>query len=488
MSERSRPNILWYCTDQQRFDTIGALGNDLVSTPTIDRLVREGVAFTRAYTQSPICTPSRASFLSGYYPSTVHVNRNGNETFPARPKLVPRLLADAGYDCGLIGKLHLTSAYRRQELRTDDGYRFFKWSHAPRDNWPRGHDYADWVREQGADLGVLCNEFDGIPAELHQTTWASERAIEFISRSRAEPWLLSINVYDPHPPFNPPRAYRELFDPARMPDPLFRDSDLRTQASLAVLDFQSRVRDPRELDIHDPVIPVAQEPGYRPGPERGPGPRDAWTLKAWYYAMIKLIDDQLARIIDCLHATGQAEDTVIIFTTDHGETLGDHGLIEKGCRFYEGLVHVPLVMCWPGQFKAGLRCDGLVELQDQAPTILELAGLQPAQTMQGRSLLPILRGESDAGAHREFVRSEYYDAIWMEDASYATMYFDGRFKIIAYHNHDLGELYDLSEDPGEFVNLWDEPDCLGLKARLLKRSFDASMMAIDQHSRRIGPM
>ena len=141
--ERARPNILWYCTDQQRFDTIGALGNPHVITPTIDGLVARGVAFTRAYTQSPICTPSRASFLTGYYPSAVHVNRNGIETFPDRPPLVTRTLAGHGYDCGLVGKLHLTSAHQRVEARTADGYRFFRWSHAPRDNWPEGHDYAE---------------------------------------------------------------------------------------------------------------------------------------------------------------------------------------------------------------------------------------------------------------------------------------------------------------------------------------------------------
>ena len=485
--ESTRPNILWYCADQQRFDTIGALGNPHVSTPTIDRLVRSGVAFTRAYTQAPICTPSRASFLTGYYPSTVHVNRNGIESFPTQPALVTRLLADAGYDCGLVGKLHLTSAHQRVESRADDGYGFFKWSHAPRDNWPQGHDYADWVKAQGEDLRLLAASFDGVPAALHQTTWASERAIEFIEQDRYAPWLLSINVYDPHPPFNPPLEYRKLFDPAAMPDPLFRDSDLETQARLGVLDFQSSVRHPRELDIHDPVVPVTQTAGYRPG-SGGEGPRDAWTLKAWYYAMIKLIDDQLARIIECLDRSGQLENTVIIYTTDHGESLGDHGLIEKGCRFYESLTHVPLIMSWPGMFGQGVKADALVELMDQAPTLLALAGIAPPEGMQGRSLLPILTGSADAGHHRDFVRAEYFDAIWMDDASYGTMYFDGRYKFIAYHNHDLGELYDLEEDPGEFVNQWDNADYLPLKARLMKASFDSAMMATDQFTRRIGPM
>ena len=146
-----RPNILWYCTDQQRFDTIGALGNPYVRTATIDGLVESGVAFTTTYCQSPICTPSRSSFLTGMYPSRVHNTRNGNESFPDFPPVITRLIANSGYDCGLVGKFHLQSAGRRTEPRIDDGYDYWRFSHAPRDDWPDGHDYADWVRAHGAD-------------------------------------------------------------------------------------------------------------------------------------------------------------------------------------------------------------------------------------------------------------------------------------------------------------------------------------------------
>ena len=148
------PNILWVCTDQQRYDTIGALGNPFVSTPNIDSLVAEGVAFTHAYCQSPICTPESGKFSHRYVPERKHsANRNGNDFFPDAYPLVTRTLADIGYDCGLIGKLHLASAYRRIEPRTDDGYRYWQYSHAPRDNWKHGHDYADWVRSKGYILG-----------------------------------------------------------------------------------------------------------------------------------------------------------------------------------------------------------------------------------------------------------------------------------------------------------------------------------------------
>ena len=481
-----RPNILWICTDQQRYDTIGALGNPHVSTPNIDRLVREGTAFERAYCQSPICTPSRVSFMTGMYASAVHVNGNGAAALPAgHPPLVTRLLASGGYDCGLIGKLHLTSSYGRIEVRTDDGYRYWEYSHAPRDDWPIGHGYSDWMRSRGEILGELLKDPEGVPPELHQTTWCAEKTIEFMRQKRDGPWLASVNIYDPHPFFNPPRAYRDLFDPERMPGPLFRPSDLAQQEELAAIDFQSRGRPPEELDIEDPVLP--KPPGMKEWP-RGSvaGQRDAQTLQAAYYAMIRQIDDQLGRMLDVLEETGQRESTLVIFTSDHGEMLGDHGLVQKGCRFYEGLVRVPLIFSWPGHLQENIRSDALVELTDKAPTLLELAGMSVPERMQGKSLLPILQGDADPGRHREFVRCEYYDALEEPDHSFATMYRDQRYKLVLYHGHGLGELYDLEEDPEEFENMWNEAEAQPLKLDLMQRSYDASMLAMDRGPRRLG--
>ena len=486
-----RPNILWYCTDQQRFDTIGALGNRYVQTPTMDGLVDQGVAFTRAYCQSPICTPSRSSFLTGMYPTRLHNTRNGNESFPTHPPLVTKLLKDSGYECGLIGKLHLQSSGQRTEPRVDDGYSFFKFSHAPRDDWPEGHDYADWVREQGGDLDLLRLSDDHVPPELHQTKWASDMAIDFIDRERDTPWLLSVNIYDPHPPFTPPRTYADRFDPIDMPGPHFRDSDLEQQAQLEAVDFQGEVLTPEQ--------------------------RDAKVVQALYYAMIAHIDDQLARILRELDDTGQRDNTVVILTTDHGETLGDHGLMEKGCRFYEGLVRVPLIFSWPGHFSGSLRSNALVELLDIMPTVLELAGLEVPDYVQGKSLLPILCGEAPSDHHRDFVRCEYFDAIDTESAarptgqlgrvsvghgdkpdsdsfdrqrgSWATMYRDQRYKLVVYHGMGLGELYDLHEDPWEFDNLWDDTAHQSTKADLVFASFDSHvLLTTDVGSRRIAPM
>ena len=220
MAGGTAPNILWYCTDQQRFDTIAALGNPHAHTPTLDGLVAEGVSLTHAYCQNPICAPSRASFMTGRYPSAVGVTANGNDYFPpaAEATLVSRLLAEAGYDCGLAGKLHLAGCERRREPRAADGFRFFQWSHSPRNNWPPGeHDYVDWLRTQGHDPAAVLNlkharkdralrpshDDDNVPPDLHQTTWCSEMALEFLAGA-TEPWLLCVNPFDPHPPFNPP--------------------------------------------------------------------------------------------------------------------------------------------------------------------------------------------------------------------------------------------------------------------------------------------
>jgi arylsulfatase len=468
-----RPNILWYCSDQQRFDTIGALGNPHVHTPNLDRLAAEGVAFTHAYCQAPICTPSRASFLTGKYPSTVHANTNGNEVY-AGETLVTRRLADVGYDCGLAGKLHLAGAALGRETRTDDGYRMFEYSHAPRDDWRTGHGYAEWVRQQGADPAEVLRlrsghvadlieptaERDNAPPHLHQTHWCSDKTIEFISEPREGPWLVSVNPYDPHPPYNPPYEYYRRFDPATLPGPHFRESDMAHQNEyLAGIDFQSRSMRPEEIE--------------------------AGKVKAAYYAMVEQVDHELGRILEALDRTGQRENTVVVFMSDHGESLGDHGLVHKGCRFFDGLTRVPLIVSWPGHLERGLRSDALVELTDVMPTLMELAGLPIPAGTQGRSLLPILTGKAPPDHHRDFVRCEYYDAVAMANRSWATMYRDRRWKLNVYHDRGVGELFDMERDPHEHESLWDSAEHQAIKCDLLQRSFDATVRAIDYGPPRI---
>jgi arylsulfatase A-like enzyme len=447
-----RPNILWLCTDQQRYDTIHALNNDYIRTPNIDRLVAEGVAFSHAHCQSPICTPSRASFLTGMYPSTVHGCINGNQIWADAAPLVTRTLADAGYDCGLAGKFHLSGAQGRIEPRVDDGYRVFDWSHHPADDWPERHAYIDWLKGEGHDYRQLMAEYGYIPKELHQTTWCAERAIGFMSQKRDGPWLFSFNCFDPHAPFDAPREFVDRFDVDKLPGPLFRPSDIETQQRLSAINFQTQSTDPQEFN--------------------------GKLYQAQYWAMVELIDENVGQMMTALEATGQRENTIVIFTSDHGDMTGDHGLRLKGCRFYEALVRVPLIISWPEKFQSGLRTEALVELTDLVPTLLEATDQTISDRIQGRSLWPILTGEKDPNYHHDFVRSEYYQAL-PKTPSYATMIRDRRYKLVNYHGHQLGELFDLERDPHEFDNCWDDPNYADIRFHLMKQNFDALAAAVD---------
>ncbi|MCB1121530.1 MAG: sulfatase-like hydrolase/transferase, partial [Verrucomicrobiae bacterium] len=363
----------------------------------------------------------------------------------------------------------LLSAGRRPEPRLDDGFTYWQHSHAPRDDWPPGtHAYADWLREQGQSLDDLRDSPERVTPEYHQTKWASDCAIDFISQDHHDrPWLLNINVYDPHPPFIPPEAYARRFKAEDMPGPHFRMSDLKQQKSLEAVDFQRGARRPEELNIQD--------------------------AQAKYYAMIAQIDDQLARILSALDTTGQTDNTVIIFTSDHGEMLGDHGLMFKGCRFYEGLVRVPLIFSGPEPIKRNLQCSGLVELLDMSATILALSGTEMPEHHQGRNLMPVLTGEASGESIRQSVRCEYFDALDSSftggTGSYATMYRNDRYKLCLYHTQGLGELYDLSEDPWEFNNLWVVPTYERIKHQMILDSFNNHVnLTTNVGSRRIAPM
>ncbi|MEM7032948.1 MAG: sulfatase-like hydrolase/transferase [Chloroflexota bacterium] len=476
-----KPNILWYCTDQQRFDTIAGLGNPHIRTPRLDALMKESTTFTHAFCQTPICTPSRASFLTGMYPSAVNVTGNGYGEFPARyqDRLVTHVLANEGYDCGLVGKFHLASAANGQENRVEDGYRFFQYSHAPKGPNAPGHDYAEWLRSQGAnpeDLmaptspetyldganqknfgGVFepTPEDDTIPPHLHQSFWCTEESIRFIEKNRHDnqPWLLSVNPFDPHAPFDAPHEYYRRYDPETLPGAHFADDDLSHQQMLLDhgVDFQSKPKHPNEWQ-HKKV-------------------------QASYYAMIEQLDHEFGRLIDYLDETGLRENTIIIFTSDHGEMLCDHGLLLKGCRLYEGLVRVPLMISWPGQIQQNVVSDALVELLDLVPTLYDFTGFETPYYVQGKSLIPILNGQTDISHHRDFVRAEFFGAINYPDQTHATMYRDSRWKLICYHGKNLLELYDLENDPWEHNDLSNDPAHQTIKWELLQKSFDATVYA-----------
>ena len=470
-----RPNILWVCTDQQRYDTLGCTGNPFVNTPHINQLAQSGTLFERAYCQSPICTPSRASFLTGRYPRTTRCRQNG-QSIPSDEVLVTKLLSDAGYSCGLAGKLHLAPAYpwsqHVTEPRADDGYCEFHWSHQSMPE-TSGNQYGQWLKSQNLTYQTPEPEnsqrvLQGMPEAYHQSKWCADRAIEFIE-SRAEaadqPWFFSVNFFDPHPPFDPPHAYlqRYLEILPDIPFPAYLPGEIDEKPRIQRRSHEGR--DQRERAFAWDSISAHE---HR-------------LIRAAYWAMVDLIDVQVGRMMDALKNSNQYERTVIIFMSDHGEMLGDHGIYFKGAFFYEEAVRVPLIISWPGLAKNRQRSKALIELVDIAPTLLDAAGIPRNPGMQGKSLLPLLKGDTVIDEHRESVYCENYNASTKHhpDIVFGTMLRTRDCKIVRIHGGEDGELYDLREGLSETRNLWDDPQRAALKADMLARLTDRMAWTAD---------
>lgn len=465
---RKQPNILWLCSDQQRFDTIHALGNAYIDTPSFDRLCHEGVAFTTAYCQNPVCTPSRASFLSGKYPSAVNCNILGGENQPEHCTLLPKALHDAGYYCGNIGKLHISAAWYGYEKRGDDGYDDFIYSLGSGHQLENGiSEYANWLIKKGIDWHTLFTNNGGdyywyredAPIDLRQTAWCAEEAIHFMEAHRDQPWFLSVNCFDPHPPYDGPKSLTDKYLARGIPEPIYQPEDEQLYSRLPILH-------PKNKEMRAPDDKMRRD-------------------KASYYACVEIVDRHFGWILDAVERLGLKDDTIVLFTSDHGELLGDHGLQLKGCRFYEGAVHVPLIFSCPARFYQGRQVTELAELTDIAPTIAECCGIEFIDTV-GHSLLPHLCDCGRTPFQREYVRCEYYASNINADNTFATMFRTERYKLICYHGIDYGELYDMRDDPEERRNLWDDPAYERLRYELVKRSFDVAMVVQRPGQHRVG--
>ena len=468
------PNILWICTDQQRFDTIRALGNSHAITPRLDQLIEEGTTFNQAYCQSPVCAPSRASFLTGRYPRTTRCRQNG-QSIPANEVLISKIFSDAGYRCGLAGKLHLASCSDgKVEKRTDDGYDPFHWSHHPQPDWEE-NEYTQWLTEKGQDWfdlqGDEINPYvhHGPPAQFSQTAWCAEKTIDFIQAEQGKPWFFSFNCFDPHHPFDPPKEYLDKFNFEDMPLPKVHEGEADAKTTFQKLDRIWAHNNPGKFQVEA----MSDE--------------DRRTVYAAYMAMVSLIDDQVGRILDALEESGQADNTLVIFMSDHGEMLGDHGIYFKGPHFYDCQMRVPLIMKWPsGGVLKNRQVNGFVELVDLMPTFLDAAGLEVPSAVQGKSLLLLLQGGDEQNLCKKQVYAEYYNA-WTHNDAYGTMLRTKDWKIVVYHGTNQGEFYNLKNDPEEFFNLWDHQGFEREKQEYILKCFDASVLSMDPDPPRLGP-
>jgi arylsulfatase A-like enzyme len=248
---------------------------------------------------------------------------------------------------------------------------------------------------------------------------------------------MSVNIFQPHAPYWPTEEYLSHYKPEQIPSPNYHEGELQNKPIYQQVDHQAA------SGGHDISFVKTSDLQHR-------------KMKAAYYAMIEQVDTEVGRMLQVLEETGQAENTIVIYMSDHGEMLGDHGIFLKGPYFYEGAIRVPFIIRWPGRYKAGLRIDALTEMVDLTPTLLEAAGISIPAGVQGRSLTPLLTGQTLT--HRDSIYCEFFDSLAVYNPPpMATCVRTERNKLVYYHKLKSGELYDLEKDPAETYNLWDTP-------------------------------
>jgi choline-sulfatase len=450
------PNIVFIITDQQRFDTVAAAGFDYMITPNLDRLVREGVCFSHMYVTSPSCAPSRASLFTGLYPHTNGVYRNDE---PWTHTWVNQL-ADAGYRCVNVGKMHTHpfehpfGFHERHVVenkdRATDRLPFYL------DNW----DKAFWIRgyekpsratyrrreDYKEQLGAFVWD---LPEDLHSDNFVPEFAAMWLDRYKGtEPFFLQIGIPGPHPPYDPTQDYIDMYKDRDLPEAIRDPVAIDRQPSAL-----KKLREQHIAVDHDAVVHL-----------ENPTPEQMRRQREHYFANVSMIDTQVGKLIEALELRGVLEDTVIIFTSDHGDCLNDHGHSQKW-TMYEPSVRVPAIVWSPGRIQSGKAVDDLVSHFDFGPTILELAGLNPPKWMEARSLLGYLQNaQTDP---RKFVFSEHAGDRILSGTEFMTMIRDERWKLVHFIETDEGQLFDLHADPTEIDDLWNCVEHEQTKRRLI---------------------
>jgi arylsulfatase A-like enzyme len=401
--------------------------------------------------------------------------------------MVTRALADAGYDCGMVGKQHLAACQDwRTEPRLDDGYRVFEWAHDPihrspqnaylswlRAHYPDIHDAAFAGAEASSDGGNKARSatpMDTVPTEAHFSHWVADRTIAFMTdgdRPQGQPFFVIANFFDPHHPFGAPPEYRARFDADAIPPPIGYPGELDGK--------------PAAQRTYSRTSYAGLAPGFLD--YAAPEIRE---IRAAYHAMIALIDDETGRILAALDRAGLADDTLVIFTSDHGEMLGDHQMMLKGPMMYDCCARVPLIMRWPGHIRAGQRRAELVQWVDLPSTFLAAAGSRGLPAAQGESLLGLAAGE--APDWRCWALSEYRDSghpsedggMTRQSAACVdtTMLRWENWKLVVWHGRPAvrrerdGELYDLAADPDELHNLFHDPGHRDQRELMMARLLD----------------
>lgn len=501
-----QPNFVLFITDQQRADHLGCYGNATVRTPAIDALARAGWSADEFFTATPICMPNRASLMTGRMPSRHGVRHNGIE-LPLEEATFVDALRLAGYATAHVGKSHLQNIevrpaqYPREgEPRRAREARRKAPGRYGQEIWKRWEDDPDcdvetpfygfdsidlvihhadtayghwrrWLRKQTREADRLIGPENAeptpafelnrcrqawrtrVPEELYPTHWIADRTIARMREmsAREKPWFIHCSFPDPHHPFTPPGKYWGMAAPEDVSAP---PSFHAAHSGLAPhLRWLYEMRDSGKAVKDTQALFACSE-------------REAREAIALNYGSIKCIDDAIGRITAEIAALGEERDTVVMFTSDHGDFLGDHQLLLKGPLHYRGLVRVPFIWSDPSGPQGG-RSSALTQTTDIAATILDRAGVEPFNGLQGQSLLPLMNSRAETLRERLLIEEEgqrYY--LGFEDRVRMRSVITRRNRLSLYAGVPWGELYDLKEDPEELVNLWDSPGSRALRGEL----------------------
>jgi arylsulfatase A-like enzyme len=485
------PNILLITSDQQRADCIG-YENPRIRTPHLDRLARDGARFMACITPNLVCQPARASILTGMLPLTHGVWDNGVDLDPALgAQGFAGRLAGAGYQTALIGKAHFSTKmtfaatgspecrHSRDRYSRDWHGPYMGFAHTelavlgqfyknrPFEQSPTGH-YERWFARHGdgeaqtlwgtclgPNVGAAQTWFSALPAAWHSSTWVADRAMHFLEqRNHSRPFCLWASFPDPHHPFDCPEPWSRLYDPAAMLLPQHRQRDLERRPWWHKTSLESKPQ------LSDPLLLR-----FRSEASRMPDQSDEQLahMTANYYGMISQIDHQVGRLISHLSDEGTLENTLIVYCSDHGEMLGNHGLYLKGPTPYEDLLRVPLVIRGPG-VPAGRVVNEPVSTLDLVATLCDYAGVESSPQAQSRSLRDLL---GRAAASREAAYSEWHVhpsrcGVGLQLRTVRTRTHKCTFELAS----GAGELYDLVNDPGEMDNRYDDPALRGVQREL----------------------
>ena len=435
MPNRERPDIVLIMTDQQRADTIAAHGHPHMVTPNMDRLVRNGRTFTRAYCPGATCVASRAAMFTGRY---AH-NTGAHSFFDwGHHRTWVHDLAEAGYYCANIGKMHFqprdTPGGFHDRIVVENPTSVTNWGGYGDDAWGNylklhGHERPNHRHRTDPEWK---KKFQGVPwhlpEHLHSDIFTGNTAVQWIRHHDDErPLFLQIGFPGPHEPWDPLERHLRLYENADLPMLADWPGDLEGKPPQhqahrefhAGCDHESRIAmDEATLD-------------------------DVRRMQRHYFAKVSLIDEQVGRVLDALEAAGRLDNSLIVFCSDHGEMLGDHRLAYKWLM-YESIVRVPLIVSGPGVEPGEDR--NLASLIDLGPSLLDWVGAAIPTRLEGGSLAPAWRGEGPTGRRYAFCEDNYMIMMAGE-----------RFKMVYYLGQELGELYDLAADPAETRNLWNDP-------------------------------